>query len=60
MSNTSTRNEEVLQELSSLRGIGVHISDAVVKAAEGDLSEYDNMSITDLVDLLIILHYEAK
>ena len=50
-------NTEVLKELKELESCGVLISKECFEAANNDdLSEYDNMKISELADLLIVLH----
>ena len=49
-------NTEVTQELNALKECGVTVPAGAIKAAKGDLSDYDNMSISDLADLLIMLN----
>ena len=53
---SSSLNESVLKELEALKFVGIPIADAVFDLARGDLSEYDNMNISDLADLLIMLN----
>ena len=48
-------NDEVLAELQALRECGVDVGPTVIEAARGDLSGYDNMNVSDLADLLIML-----
>ena len=51
-----TLNEQVLQELSELKRIGVHIKNRTFELAKtSDLSEYENMSVSEIADLLIML-----
>ena len=51
-----TINEDVTQELKALEEVGVTISPACFEAARGDLSEYKDMAISELADLLLLLH----
>jgi hypothetical protein len=51
-----TINEEVVRELRELKKLGVMVKDKTIKMAESsDLSEYDNMSVSEIADLLILL-----
>jgi hypothetical protein len=49
-------NQEVVAELTELKKLGVRVSAKVIKkAASADLSEYSNMSVSEIADLLIML-----
>lgn len=53
----STLNTEVYRELTTLNNIGVTVSSAALKKAKTeDLSEYNNMSISEIADLLTELY----
>ena len=49
-------NKEVYEELVAMKQVGITVKKATLEAAKSDdLSEYDNMSISDIADLLIDL-----
>ena len=49
-------NEQVVAELKELKKLGVRVKTSVIKNAEtADLSEYDNMSVSEIADLLMML-----
>ena len=51
-----TINQKVVAELTELKKLGVRVPAKVLKsAAIADLTEYSNMSIADLADLLLML-----
>ena len=52
----ATINTEVMKELAALKECGVTVNRAVFESAKGDLSDYDNMGISELADLLIMLN----
>lgn len=52
----ATINEKVVAELKAMKEIGMRVPAKVIKsAATADLSEYDNMSVSEIADLLIDL-----
>lgn len=52
-----TLNQAVKLELQELKKLGVHVPGQLLKDIDTlDLSEYDNMSGTELTDLLIGLY----
>ena len=49
-------NQQVIAELKAMKEIGMRVPAKVIKsAATMDLSEYDNMSVSEIADLLIAL-----
>jgi len=51
-----TINQQVVAELKELKKLGVRVKASVIKSAEtADLSEYDNMRVSEIADLLIML-----
>ena len=51
-----TINQQVVAELQELKSLGVYVPAKVIKkAATADLSEYSNMSVSEIADLLIAL-----
>ena len=49
-------NQEVVTELKELQKLGVRVKASVIKKAEtANLSEYDNMTVSEIADLLIML-----
>lgn len=51
-----TINENVIKDLNELKKIGVEIPQKAFDMAKNDdLSEYDNMSVTETTDLIISL-----
>ena len=51
-----TINQQVVAELTELKKLGVRVKASIIKSAEtADLNEYDNMSISEIADLLIDL-----
>jgi len=49
-------NQEVVAELKELKKLGVRVPAKVIKnAATADLTEYNNMTVSELADLLIAL-----
>ena len=50
-------NEQVVADLEELKKIGVHVKPKVIKVAKiMDLSEFGNMLINEISDLLIALN----
>ena len=52
---TLTINEQVKSELHAIKVLGIRVPKAAFKLADEDLSEYDNMSVSEIADLLIEL-----
>ena len=48
-------NVAVKDELMALKSLGIRVPKAAFKLADEDLSEYDNMSVSEIADLLIEL-----
>lgn len=50
-----TLSNEVTTELNELAKLGVTVPAGAFERAKGDLSDYDNMKVSELADLLILL-----
>ena len=48
-------NQDVLQDLKALKSLDVRVPDKAFNLARQDLSEYENLSIEEISDLLILL-----
>lgn len=48
-------NQEVIKELTEMKKIGMKVPAKAFKMAEKDLSDYDNMSVSEIADLIIDL-----
>ncbi len=48
----TTINQQVIKEMQELKKLGVSIPVKAFKLATQDLSEYDNLSVSRIVDLL--------
>jgi len=54
--NEMSINKQVLAELKEMKNLGVYVKASVIKKAEtADLNEYNNMTISEIADLLIML-----
>lgn len=50
-------NEDVILELQEMKRLGMNVSLALItKVKDMDLSEYDNMSTTELASMLVDLY----
>ena len=50
-------NNEILKELTAMKECGITVKKTVFTHVKNDdLSEYNNMSISDIADLMIDLH----